>query len=94
MLQKLLSARSPIAQIELGQKGVSASNAKTAVLYNLLLYGFRMTCLSANILIPSNDEKRRLMFETVPPRCFPLRRGTTQVLKPRYPSVSTLLPSH
>jgi hypothetical protein len=26
----------------------------------------------ANILIPSNDEKRRFMFETVPPRCFPL----------------------
>jgi hypothetical protein len=72
MSQKLLGTRSPIAQIELGQKGVSVSNAKTPVIQPVCCNSFRMTCLSANILIPSNDEKRRLMFETVPHRYLPL----------------------
>jgi hypothetical protein len=65
-------AKSDRFQIELCQKGVSASNAKKPS-YNLFVVQFPYDIsLSANTLIPSNDEKRRLMFETVPPRCFPL----------------------
>ena len=44
MLQKLLGARSPIAQIELGQKGQPRTPKSPS--YNLLLYSSRMTCLS------------------------------------------------
>jgi hypothetical protein len=72
MLQKLLDARSPIAQIKLGQKRCVSLERQKAPVIQPVVVQFLYDMSLANILTPSNDEKRRLMFETVPPRCYPL----------------------
>jgi len=64
MLQTATRAREVRSlKSKLGQKGVSASNAKKPPSYNPVVVQFPYDMSLANILIPSNDEKRRLMFE-------------------------------
>ena len=68
MLQKLLGhEKSDRSNQAWSERCVSLERQK-APSYNPVVVQFPYDMSLANILIPSSDEKRRLMFETVPAR--------------------------